>query len=295
MVECHHVPPVSLLVGTRVSMESSVQRTCSTCSSVVGAVTGLAQVSPQALGVGLVRKKILSCRTTLIAKFCLAVFTFGSNGFRTQTFTRGGGATADNTAEPRSLLVQLLPLLLLFSFSILSSLPNLFSTPPVPDPRFAFASTTRYNTEMETGGLGIQYFVNPTEFSNHPVLGAELAKEGVKLGRVIDEIIPPSETEQTTREAQKEGKGSKPKTRKVVRGKGKKRGAALKKFEDTVDRVYTQDLYNQCRQGMDRKERAKEAEVGIFGIGTDWEKVKRIDNELIGSCEELKKLGLYQR
>ncbi|KIM44706.1 hypothetical protein M413DRAFT_442662 [Hebeloma cylindrosporum] len=225
-----------------------------------------------------------------------AVFTFGSNGFRTQTFTRGGaGAGADNAAEPRSLLVQLLPLLLLFGFSLLSSLPSLFSTPPSPDPRFAFASTTRYNTEMETGGLGIHYFVNPTEFSSHPVIGAELAKEGVKLGRVIEEIIPPSETEQSTGETQKGSKGSKPKTRKVVRGQGKKRGPALKKFEDTVDRAYTQDLYSQCRQGMDRKERAKEAEVGIFGIGTDWEKVKRIDNELIGSCEELKKLGLFNR
>ena len=241
--------------------------------------------------------KVLPCRTTLIAKICLAVFTFGSNGFRTQTFTRGGGAGAggDDTTEPRSLLVQLLPLLLLFGFSLLSSLPNLFSTPPVPDPRFAFASTTRYNTEMETGGLGIHYFVNPTEFSNHPVIGAELAKEGVKLGRVINEIIPLSEAEQTTKETQKGSKGSKPKTRQVVRGKGKKRGPALKKFEDTVDRVYTQDLYSQCRQGMDRKERAKEAEVGIFGIGTDWEKVKRIDNELIGSCEELKELGLFNR
>jgi DnaJ family protein B protein 12 len=149
---------------------------------------------------------------------------------------------------------------------------------------------------METGGLGIHYFVNPAEFSSHPHIGAELAKEGVKLGRVIDEVVPPSEAEQTTKEKDQKGsKGSIPQIRKVVRGKGKKRGPALKKFEDTVDRVYTQDLYSQCRQGMDRKERAKEAEIGIFGIGTDWEKVKKIDNESIGSCEELKRLGLFSR
>jgi DnaJ family protein B protein 12 len=42
---------------------------------------------------------------------------------------------------------------------------------------------------METGGLGIHYYVNPTEFSNHPVIGAELAKEGVKLGRVVEEQV----------------------------------------------------------------------------------------------------------
>jgi DnaJ family protein B protein 12 len=148
---------------------------------------------------------------------------------------------------------------------------------------------------METGGLGVHYFVNPAEFSSHPQIGAELAKEGVKLGRVIDELVPSSETENTTKETQKGSKESKPQTRRVVRGKGKKRGPALKKFEDTVDRVYTQDLYNQCRQGMDRKERAREAEVGLFGIGTDWEKVKKIENEIIESCEELKRLGLFSR
>lgn len=141
---------------------------------------------------------------------------------------------------------------------------------------------------METGGLGIHYFVNPAEFSNHPVIGAELAKEGVKVGRVVEEVI-------TGKEEQKEGAETKTKTQKVVRGKGKQRGPALKKFEDTVDRVYTQDLYAQCRNSMDRKDRAKEAEIGIFGIGTDWEKVKKIENEPIASCEELKRLGVLNR
>ncbi|KAF8967611.1 hypothetical protein BDZ97DRAFT_1903211 [Flammula alnicola] len=182
------------------------------------------------------------------------VFTFGGNGFRTQTFTRGAAPAGGNNAEPRSLLVQLLPLLLLFGFSLLSSLPSLFSTPPTPDPRFAYTATAKYNTEMETGGLGVHYFVNNAEFSNHPVIGAEFAKEGLK-----------------------------------------KRGPALKKFEDAVDRIYTQDLYADCRTNTDRKERRKEAEVGIFGIGTDWEKVKKIDNEVIASCEELRRLGYFNK
>ncbi|PPQ64223.1 hypothetical protein CVT24_008599 [Panaeolus cyanescens] len=222
------------------------------------------------------------------------VFTFGGNGFRTQTFTRGGQPTGAGAqqAEPRSILVQLLPLILLFAFSLLSSLPNLFSTPPVPDPPFAYSQTSRYNTEMETGGLGIPYFVNSAEMAKHPVIGAEFAKEGVKIGRVIEEVIPNSEK---TEDKSSEGKKDKSKrTRKVVLGKGKKRGPALKKFEDTVERIYTQDLYAQCQRGLDRKQRAKETEVGIFGIGTDWEKVKKIDAEVIDSCEELKRLGLLK-
>lgn len=150
-----------------------------------------------------------------------------------------------------------MPLIILFGFSLLSALPNLFSTPPVPDPHFSFKSTTRYNTQRETGGLGIHYFVNQAEFQKHPAIGAELAREGAKA--------PPS---------------------------SKTRGPALKKFEDTVEQVYTRDLYVQCQRGVDRKNRLKENEIGLFGIGTDWEKVKKIEKEPVESCEELKRLGV---
>lgn len=147
---------------------------------------------------------------------------------------------------------------------------------------------------METGGLGVHYFVNKAEFTNHPVIGAEMAKEGTKIGRVLEEVIteksPPTDTPKEDTASNRT-----PKMRKVVRGKGKKRGPALKKFEETVDRIYTQDLYADCRTNADRKERRKEAEVGIFGIGTDWEKVKKIDSEVIASCEELRRLGYLKQ
>jgi len=55
MAECPHAPLVSPLLGMRVSMESLVLKTCSICSLVEGGM-GLAQDSPQALGVGLVRR-----------------------------------------------------------------------------------------------------------------------------------------------------------------------------------------------------------------------------------------------
>ena len=139
---------------------------------------------------------------------------------------------------------------------------------------------------METGGLGIHYFVNPAEFSNHPVIGVEMAKEGVKLGRIVDVPIP--------KEKPNSDEKSKSKTRKETRGGAKQRGPALKRFEDTVERRYTSDLYAQCHRGIDKKQRAKDAELGIFGIGVDWEKVKRIDDEVVPGCEELKRLGLLQ-
>lgn len=152
----------------------------------------------------------------------------------------------------------------------------------MPDPRFSFTGNARYSAKMETGGLGVPYYVNPGEFSSHAVIGAELAKDGVKIGKVVDE--------------KKGGTGDGGVGEKVdegvKRGKGKKRGSALAKFEDGVDRIYTQDLYAQCQHGMNRKERLKEAEVGIFGIGTDWKKVEEIEKEVVPSCEELKRLGV---
>jgi len=202
--------------------------------------------------------------------------TFGSGGFRT---TRMGGQTHRHhqqqagNAEPRSILVQLLPLLILFAFSLLSAIPNLFTSAPVPDPRFSFKPSARYNLERQTGGIGARYHVNKAEFMSHPVIGAEIAREGMDVGKIDDQSATNAKTD----------------------GKAAKRGPALMKFENTVDRAYTQDLYAQCQQGMERKERAKEQEVGIFGIGTDWAKVEAIDQEVVESCEKLKRLGVLAR
>lgn len=180
------------------------------------------------------------------------VFTtsFGGPGGVFNNARRAGGNAQE--ASPRSLFLQLLPIIILFGFSLLSALPSLFSTPPVPDPRFTFVSSTRYNAQRETGGLKIPYFVNQGEFQKHPVIGAELARDVSNV----------------------------------------KKGPALKKFENTVEQVYTRDLYAKCQYGMDRRTRRKENEIGLFGIGTDWEKVKKIEQEPIESCDELKRLGV---
>jgi len=73
-----------------------------------------------------------------------------------------------------------------------------------------------------------------------------------------------------------------------------KAGPELRRFEKNVEQVYTQDLYAQCQRGLDRKQSRKDAEIGVFGIGTDWEKVKRIQEEPVESCEQLKKMGLLR-
>jgi len=182
---------------------------------------------------------------------------------------------ANQNTEPRSMLIQLLPLLILFGFSLLSALPSLFGSTPVPDPRFSFQGTSRYNVERQTENLGVKYHVNSAEFMAHPVIGVELARDGVGVGRVA---------EQPGKTSEKAAKGK-------VRGK---RGPALTKFENTVEQIYTQDLYAMCQREVDRKEHLRDQEVGLFGIGTDWEKVKRIEEEVVESCEELKRLGVLR-
>ncbi|KAF7308457.1 J domain-containing protein [Mycena chlorophos] len=196
------------------------------------------------------------------------VFTtsFGPGGFRT---TRMGGGMPrqqqqQGNAEPRSMFIQLLPLIILFAFSILSALPNLFTTPPVPDPRFAWTPTSTYTTERHTGGLGVQFFVDANEIMRHPVIGAELARDGIDWRKLTAERNPA------------------------------KAGPALTKFERVVDNTYTQKLYTECQAGTDRKMRLKEAEIGVFGIGTDWAKVEKISKEPIPSCDELRALGLLR-
>lgn len=209
-----------------------------------------------------------SCSVSLLICFLINAFSpivfttsFGPGGFRT---TRMGGQPrqqANVNAEPRSIFMQLLPLIILFGFSLLSALPSLFTTPPIPDPRYSFVGTSRYNIQRQTGGLGVRYHVNAGEFMTHPVIGPELLREGVDLRKnsVVQET---------------------------------KKGAAVTKFEGNVEQYYKQDMYTQCQRGMERKERAKEAEIGLFAIGTDWEKVRSIDAQVVESCEELKRLGV---
>lgn len=240
-------------------MARSVLRNCSTCSLAVAAAV--------LLGLGLRLPLEAQVRVyPLLRHLCHrliawgvgyeGVFTasFGPGGFNARR-AGGGGTAQDNT--PRSLFVQLLPLIILFGFSLLSALPSLFSTPPVPDPHFSFHNTARYSTQRQTVRLGVPYFVNQGEFQKHPVIGAELAREGNKV------------TSSSTA-----------------------RGPALQKFEEKVDHVYTQDLYVRCQRGVDQKNRLKENEIGLFGIGTDWAKVKKIEEERIEECDKLKSLGI---
>ena len=181
--------------------------------------------------------------------------SFGPGGFRTTRVhmnRRPQGAGQGEPAQARSIFMQLLPLIIIFAFSFLSMLPDMFSTPPVPDPGFHFTKTSRYDLERQTNNLHINYYVNSRDFYGHPNIAADVA-----AGQ-------------------------------------HRRGSALSRFESNIEQVYTQTLYAQCQRDLNERERRKEREIGFFGVGTDWEKVKRIEAETFPSCEELKRLGLLK-
>ncbi|OCH87519.1 DnaJ-domain-containing protein [Obba rivulosa] len=178
--------------------------------------------------------------------------TFGPGGFRTTRFaTNRPRAARQENAEPRSIFMQLLPLLLLFAFSFINILPNLFMSAPTPDPHFSFTPSARYNVERHTGGLGVPYHVNAAEFGGHPI-AAELARGA-----------------------------STP-------------GPELRRFEKSIENAFTRELYGRCQRGLEDKERRKDREIGVFGFGTDWEKVKQIEAEPIESCDKLRRMGLLK-
>ncbi|KIY62255.1 DnaJ-domain-containing protein [Cylindrobasidium torrendii FP15055 ss-10] len=184
------------------------------------------------------------------------VFTtnLGPGVFRTTQF--GGNLPRRNqtaqAADSRSMLMQLMPIIILFAFSLLSNLSSFLTPTPVPDPHFAFTQTARYNVERVTPGLNVKYFVNPSDLNSHSVIGPELAKQ----------------------------KGL----------NQEKAGRAVAKFERKVELHWTEEMYTECKRGLDHRERRRDAEVGLFGIGTDWEKVRAIEKEVIPSCVEYERV-----
>jgi len=185
--------------------------------------------------------------------------SFGpGGGFRTTRVHTSRGRPQEQQQEPatpRSLFIQLLPLLFLFGFPLLSAISSLFSTPPVPDPRFSFESSSRFNLKRTTQALGVQYHVNSAEFSSHPI-SAEIARSG-----------------QSDKPLNMPG---------------------LRRFEENVDQTFTRETYALCQRGLDSKQRRKEAAMGFFGIGADWKKVEQINAETVESCETLKQMGLLR-
>ncbi|KAK0532620.1 Chaperone protein dnaJ [Tilletia horrida] len=114
-------------------------------------------------------------------------FSFGGPGFRTAQF--GGGAGMPRRQHPQagaqgqrprthqdaSVWLQLLPLLVIGLFTILTALPTLFST---PDPKYSFYPSGAYRSQRFTPTHGVTYYVDQNSFSKHPFTTGESQSNG---------------------------------------------------------------------------------------------------------------------
>ncbi|KDN43187.1 DnaJ-domain-containing protein [Tilletiaria anomala UBC 951] len=102
-----------------------------------------------------------------------ATFSFGGPGMGGRTYYASNGRRArqagarqpQQTSQNTSILLQLLPLLILGLFSLLSYAPSLFTT---ADPSYTFTQSGVYRDHRITPKNGVSYFVNRDSFSRHP-------------------------------------------------------------------------------------------------------------------------------
>ncbi|KAL9934011.1 hypothetical protein V8E36_007093 [Tilletia maclaganii] len=110
-------------------------------------------------------------------------FAFGNRaGFRTgqPRMRRQGGAGGGDHARERthadaSIWLQLLPIIVIGLFTLLTALPGLFAT---PDPRFTFWPAGAYRTQRFTPKHTVSYYVDQNSFSKHPFVTGESQSNG---------------------------------------------------------------------------------------------------------------------
>lgn len=113
--------------------------------------------------------QLFFCLTDIIKVFTAS---FGPGGFR--TMNTGGvprRRQPEDTGETsaRTMLTQLAPLILLFLFTLLSAMPNIFGSTSSNLPNYSFTPSHRFNEGRETTSHNVKYFVNQAEFSAHPI------------------------------------------------------------------------------------------------------------------------------
>jgi DnaJ family protein B protein 12 len=133
-----------------------------------------------------------------------------------------------------------------------------------PDPKYSFVKSSHYSYERVTGGVSVHYFVNPTQFAVHPIYTTSHPTGG-----------------DTT------------KTPVVMRSSGSSASPTMRRFEKGIEERWVNWKYGECVKGKERLARKVDAMTGLFGIGTDWEAVRKLQKEQIESCEELRSKG-YQ-
>ena len=164
-------------------------------------------------------------------------FAFGGPGFRTTTFRTGPGfrtyaapRPATQARNQTNMLFQLLPILILLLFSLLSYIPSLFT---VPDPDFRWQRTPHFRAQKTTFDKGVSYFVEPTSFAKHPFVVSNTSAARRAYGTVANQHGSPD----------------------------------FVMFERRVEEAWKRELYRQCDYAREHQRRRAMDAQGFFGIG----------------------------
>lgn len=167
------------------------------------------------------------------------VFTFGGPGMRTHYYRPGGAGARARQAGAQAaqqnqtaMWFQVLPLLILLFFTLLSYLPNLFM---VSDPDFRWRPTPMHRAQRTTLDRGISYYVDPVAFAKHPYVKATTTSSGHGGN--------------------------------VQRFSREKSSPELRGFERRVEEAWMKELYRQCDSALEHKRRRMMDAQGFFGIG----------------------------
>jgi len=187
------------------------------------------------------------------------VFTaaFGPTGFHAYTPRRSQARNEGNgnipTANPP--FFQLLPVIILFAISFLSSLPSFASLFTTPDPGYSFSASHTYPAERLTTNYRIPYYVNPQEFQSHPIYKS----------------IP-----EQSRNSPQAGPSS----------------PMLRTFEAAIERGFVSSLRAACNREFESKEERMHQHRGILGFLGNPEMVERIRREPMPNCQRLSEISL---
>jgi DnaJ homolog subfamily B member 12 len=196
------------------------------------------------------------------------VYTFGANGFQRANLrgARRRQAADDQPRQPatlKSTIFQLLPIILFFLMSFGGAIWNiLFAERVVPDPDFRFYRSAMYDQERTTTLSDILGRSYPIRGGVAYFVNKGQWKEHPTLRSTVP--IP----------------GEDPDRR------------ALARFELKIEKRYLELRYDMCARAIERRERAMDAKRGLFGIGADWEGIKKLKEEKIEACEEVRRWGV---
>lgn len=160
--------------------------------------------------------------------------------------------------EEQSPLLALLPIGLLLLFILFSVIPSIFSGPYQPDPSYSFQPSQQFDMPRHTWQRSVPYHVNRAEFEASDVWNS----------------IP-----EHKRSDRNSGLFS----------------SKMRAFERGVEENHIRHLQAECQNFNVDKNRKIRAEAGVFGLGADYDKIRKLRQETNPACEQLRRWGLPQQ